>query len=465
MIASEFAFLALGLVLGAASGAALVIVLRSRPPAPEVRVTVSHDAVPRRAATLSSDAFTMSATEPARGGPADRRRQDRPEGPDGEPESSENRVRSAAAAASRPGLMGRTSVPFGPSVATRAAVSIEPERDAALDALRTPGARAAARMFGSEIPGGATMSDRANVVASPPVVGAPPTQMTGRSVAIATQPMVEGTVTTMSPATMSPAAMSPAAMSPAAMSPATIARPRSANDVARLVPSMTPNALAAAPAFAAPAVAGPAVASAAITTSEMAASDLELDSIDQAPALARILRGDHRALFAVATALASGDAPNRRAWEVAIRSVTDAIVARTIAAGWLDFPGGNPFWDSFTVTQCRDIAGALAADGYRFDGIDGWAEDRVPTYRDLTIAVAGAGLEPRRIRAWPTQEEINDLYLEVTAAPDAFVATEAPNLDLEELHELVGFGDTDRALIWANWDRVRSVLTSPIPSV
>ena len=425
MIASEFAFLALGLVLGAASGAALVIVLRSRPPAPEVRVTVSHDAVPRRAATLSSDAFTVSATEPARGGPADRRRIDRPAGSPDESESSESRVRSAAAAASRPGLMGRTSVPFGPSVTTRAVVSIQPERDAALDALRTPGARAAARMFGHNMPGPSS---------SPGGLGSSAHQVSGGSVAIATQPMTERPVAP---------AVAPSAI---AITPtASAAMPEVAT---------TPHLLAA-----------QAAPLAVATPSVMAAVDLELDLIDQTPALTRILRGDHHALFAVAAALATDDTADRRAWEVAVRSVADAIVARTIAAGWLDFPSGNPFWDSFTVPQCRDIAGALAADGHRFDGIDGWADNRVPTYRDMTIAVAGAGLEPRRIRAWPTQEEINDLYLEVTAAPDTFVAMEAPNLDLEELHELVGFGDTDRALVWANWDRVRAVLTSPIPSV
>src|SRR3990170_1736899 len=76
MTASEFAFLALGLVLGVASGSAIVVVLGSRPPAREVKLTVGHDAVPRRAATLSSDAFTAH-NEPARGGPADRRRLDR----------------------------------------------------------------------------------------------------------------------------------------------------------------------------------------------------------------------------------------------------------------------------------------------------------------------------------------------------------------------------------------------------
>ncbi len=434
MIASEFAFLALGLVLGAASGAALVIVLRSRPPTPEVRVTVSHDAVPRRAATLSSDAFTVSATEPARGGPADRRRIDRPDGSPDESESSEGRVRSAAAA-SRPGLMGRTSVPFGPSVTARGVVSIQPERDAALDALRTPGARAAARMFGHDMPGPSSSGSEGLSASAP--------QVSGGSVAIATQPMTERPVAT---------AVAPSAI---AITPAASAAVPEVAATPRLV------AAEAAPV----AVAAQAAPLAVATPSVMAAVDLELDLIDQTPALTRILRGDHHALFAVAATLASDDTTDRRAWEVAVRSVADAIVARTIAAGWLDFPSGNPFWDSFTVPQCRDIAGALAADGHRFDGIDGWADNRVPTYRDMTIAVAGAGLEPRRIRAWPTQEEINDLYLEVTAAPDTFVAMEAPNLDLEELHELVGFGDTDRALVWANWDRVRAVLTSPIPSV
>ena len=74
MTASEFSFLALGLILGAISGAALVELIRARPPTPrEVRVTVAHDAIPRRASTLADDAFVAVGPEPARGGPADRR--------------------------------------------------------------------------------------------------------------------------------------------------------------------------------------------------------------------------------------------------------------------------------------------------------------------------------------------------------------------------------------------------------
>ncbi len=67
MSASEFAFLALGLVLGVATGAALIEVLRAHPPAPRlVRVTVGPDSVPRRVpATLARDPFAPPPPKPA----------------------------------------------------------------------------------------------------------------------------------------------------------------------------------------------------------------------------------------------------------------------------------------------------------------------------------------------------------------------------------------------------------------
>jgi hypothetical protein len=75
--ASELAFMALGIVLGAASGAALIVLFGTRLPRREIRVTVTRDVLPRRSETLSQDAFVTSAGEPARGGPADRRSGDR----------------------------------------------------------------------------------------------------------------------------------------------------------------------------------------------------------------------------------------------------------------------------------------------------------------------------------------------------------------------------------------------------
>src|SRR5438093_11528149 len=55
----------------------MIVVLGSRSPRREIRVTVTRDALPRRSETLSQDAFVTSPSEPARGGPGDRRWFDR----------------------------------------------------------------------------------------------------------------------------------------------------------------------------------------------------------------------------------------------------------------------------------------------------------------------------------------------------------------------------------------------------
>jgi hypothetical protein len=82
LTASEFTFLALGLVLGVASGAALIEVLRSRPPAPrEVRVTVAPNAIQARLPSTLADPSASLDSSPAAGGPGDRRWHDDPPDP------------------------------------------------------------------------------------------------------------------------------------------------------------------------------------------------------------------------------------------------------------------------------------------------------------------------------------------------------------------------------------------------
>jgi hypothetical protein len=140
--ASELAILALGLILGAASGAALVVTLGSRPSRRDVRVTVTHDAVPRRSETLSQDAFVGGPAGPAPGGPGDRRGADRdaPSTPAPAPEATEWRpavpvMAGPAPAADRAASPApvRTSVP---SAAPAVAIAIEPEVTTELDAMR-----------------------------------------------------------------------------------------------------------------------------------------------------------------------------------------------------------------------------------------------------------------------------------------------------------------------------------------
>ena len=402
MTASEFAFLALGLVLGVGTGAAIVVVLGSRPPAREVRLTVEHDAVPRRAATLSSDAFQAHG-EPARGGPADRRGRDRdapandppPPNPFLAPGLAGIGVMSPASAfagppagplAGRPSAPGgRTPVPSWPSGGATAAsarrtdqgdrpVMANPpaagERDPSIDALRIQAVLAAEHALQAGQPTATALLE-----ARPPIVGA-----TDDAASPASQLVVDDSL------------------------PA-----------------------------------------------------------DETPAVIRILRGDHRALLRTIEVLAGTDMAMRRPWQGALLGLAEGIIGRAIERGVLDFPVGNPFWDTFTTRQCRDIAGALAATGFRFDGIDAWADERVPTYRDLTAALAVVGLEPRRIRAWPTQDEIARLYAEVTVAADEFLAAEAPAMELEEVRELVSGRGAELDILWRSWATAGPVLASPVP--
>ena len=58
----------------------------------------------------------------------------------------------------------------------------------------------------------------------------------------------------------------------------------------------------------------------------------------------------------------------------------------------------------------REIVGALSALGYRFDGLGGFADGRVPAARDLALAVGYAGLDRMRIRTWPRESESRALY-------------------------------------------------------
>lgn len=142
MTASELAILALGLILGAASGAALVVTLGSRPSRRDVRVTVTRDAVPRRSETLSQDAFVTGAAGPAAGGPGDRRGVDRdaPADPGHAPEQQSWRPAvpvmagppAVADVAPEPAPV-RTVVP---SAAPAIGIGIEPELERDLDALR-----------------------------------------------------------------------------------------------------------------------------------------------------------------------------------------------------------------------------------------------------------------------------------------------------------------------------------------
>ena len=321
MTASELAFLALGLLLGAASGAAMIVVLGSRSPRREIRVTVTRDALRRRSETLSQDAFVTSPAEPARGGPADRRLFDRADfSPD------------AGAGAAFP-----MTVPT--NVGRRIAIPIE-----------TPSSAA---------------SDRTTV---PYVTSA---------VGVASEPEAEPTLDE---------------------------------------PGLRP--------------------------------------MTQTP-LERMLRGEHRAMVEIVDAVAGEDSLRRRDWELLLGGLAEAMADMAVRESVVDFPLGASFWDTFTVEQCRRIVTSLATMGFRYDGRDGWVEHHVPVYRDLSLALADIGEDPRRIRAWPNAAEIAELFVGVRPAPEELLAAAGPDYRVEDMQALVGEHASDLAGLWIAWEDVR----------
>ena len=176
------------------------------------------------------------------------------------------------------------------------------------------------------------------------------------------------------------------------------------------------------------------------------------------PRVLRMLRGDGGAIRAVVREVAADDPAEQRRWQLLLSGLVDACVARAIEASTLEFPLDHPFWGPFSQAQNRDIATALASLGYRFDGLGGFADGRVPSQRDLSLALGYAGLDPMRLRTWPNEAAMPRLFADVRVAADELVAAAAPDLSLGEMVALLGGRAEPLADLWNNWGKVRPAL-------
>ncbi|MGH2513386.1 MAG: hypothetical protein ACRDGQ_11930, partial [Candidatus Limnocylindrales bacterium] len=176
------------------------------------------------------------------------------------------------------------------------------------------------------------------------------------------------------------------------------------------------------------------------------------------PRILRMLRGDGDAVRLVVQDVADDDPAEQRRWQLLLSNLVDACVARAIEASSLEFPAEHPFWGPFSQAQNRDIATALGSLGYRFDGLGGMADGRIPSQRDLSLALGYAGLDPMRLRTWPNEAMMPRLFEDVRVAADEFVAAAAPDLSLGEMVALLGGRAEPLADLWNNWGRVRAPL-------
>ncbi len=176
------------------------------------------------------------------------------------------------------------------------------------------------------------------------------------------------------------------------------------------------------------------------------------------PKILRMLRGDGEAVRSVVHELAGDDPDEQRRWQLLLSHLVDACVARAIEASSLEFPGSEGFWAPFSQAQSRDIATALASLGYRFDGLGGFADGRVPSQRDLSLALGYAGLDPMRMRTWPNEATMPHLFDDVRVAADEYVASTAGDLTLGEMVALLHGRAEPLADLWNNWGRIRPLL-------
>ncbi len=175
-------------------------------------------------------------------------------------------------------------------------------------------------------------------------------------------------------------------------------------------------------------------------------------------AILRLVLGDRSARDRVVAAIAGSDPAAASTWQIRITTLADAIVARAIEAGYLVLPEDHPFWGLFSEHERREIVGALAALGFRFDGLGGFADGRVPTARDLSLAVGYAGLDRMRIRRWPQEGEIAELYGEAAVAADEWLVWVTSELELGPLMGALGPRAAGLDAIWDAWGRVRPAL-------
>jgi len=172
----------------------------------------------------------------------------------------------------------------------------------------------------------------------------------------------------------------------------------------------------------------------------------------------RILRGDREAMQRAVARLAGDDPEARRHWQAQLGALVEALIARSIEASAFDFPIDHPFWSAFNQAQNRDIAAGLSSLGFRFDGFGDWVDERMPSQRDLSLAVGYAGLDPMRIRRWPNEAETRDLLRDVRVAADEYIAGAAGGLTLGELVTLLGRRADGLAELWNQWGSVRPIL-------
>ena len=96
--------------------------------------------------------------------------------------------------------------------------------------------------------------------------------------------------------------------------------------------------------------------------------------------------------------------------------------------------------------------------GFRYDGAAGWADNHVPNYRELTVALADIGVEPRRVRSWPNQGQIAALFAGARPAPEELLPPPGRTTRSRRCRRCSMSEPPASADLWLTWEAVRPAL-------
>ena len=88
----------------------------------------------------------------------------------------------------------------------------------------------------------------------------------------------------------------------------------------------------------------------------------------------------------------------------------------------------------------------------------GWLDERVPSQRDLSLALGYAGIDPMRIRHWPNEAEMARAVRGRPGRGRRVSRLSAGDLTLGELVTMLGPRADALADVWNAWGRIRPLL-------
>jgi hypothetical protein len=190
-------------------------------------------------------------------------------------------------------------------------------------------------------------------------------------------------------------------------------------------------------------------------------SGATLDRTDQADvdkAARTLMQGNRETLLGLALRLADETGMEAGRLQLLLLELRETIAARALDNHALSFPADHPFWSQFPTESARNVTASLASLGFRYDGATGWADGRIPSVRDLALALSYCGYDPRSMRRPAGQAAVDALWEGASVRGEEYLQALAPNLALDEVVGLLGSSANRLGEIWDIWGRLRPLL-------